>query len=114
MARTTLAPQDLSLAGLNPTYSAVPAAGANNGVTIVNDGNVFLHVKNGNASSTVVTLDATGAVDGVPLTDPTISVPASGELMIGPFGQGAFSGSVAADFSVSTTVTVAAVRLPRA
>jgi hypothetical protein len=113
MARTTIAPQETTLAGLNATMTAAPATGANNGVQFTNDGDTILVVTNGGGSPSVLTLDATGSLAGVALTDTTPSVPAGGTRYFGPFDMQAFGGTVGVDFSVITTVTCAAIRVPR-
>jgi hypothetical protein len=114
MARTAAAAtQDITQAGLNPVMTAAPNAGAGNGITFGSSGNEFLIVTTSGTVATL-TLDATGRIDGVALADPTVTLPATGTRYIGPFGPGAFGGSVGVDFSVITGVTYAVVRLPRA
>lgn len=115
MARTTLTVQSTSLSGLAPTMTTVPGAGANNGVSFPNDGTTVLMVINAGTGATVPTLDAVGSLGGVALTDPTGSV-ANDSIpeFYGPFDRQAFGGTVGVDFSVATSVTVAAIRVPRA
>ena len=76
----TLNVQAVSLAGINPTYGS--AAGG--GDKVSPSERTFLHVKNGSASALTVTLTATAAVRGQTVSNLTVSVPASGERMIGP------------------------------
>ncbi|MFF7991770.1 hypothetical protein ACFZDG_18495 [Kitasatospora xanthocidica] len=108
----TLPTQVISLAGLSPAYSA--AAGGGDKVAMSGD-RTFLHVKNGGGAPVAVTLTATGAVRGQTVTSPTVSVPASGERMIGPLTAdllaGASDGLAAIAYSATTSVTVAAVRI---
>lgn len=113
MARVALTPQATSLAGLTATMTAAPATGANNGISFTNDGDTILRVTNGGAGATVLTLDATGSLGGVGLIDQTPSVPAGATMDFGPFPREAFGSPVGVDFSVITSVTVAAIRVPR-
>lgn len=103
--------QNVARTGLAPTY----AAAAGGGDTFVNDGQTFVHVKNGGGSSVNVTVDSTApATVGLAQSDVVVAVPASGERMIGPFPPNAFddvNGSTAIAYSAVTSVTVAAVRL---
>lgn len=113
--------QDISGSGLEPAYSA--AAGG--GDTIADDGTerTFLHVQNGGGSEITVTVTAQSSslhVDGygtLTRSNLSVAVPASEDRMIGPFPATAFknsSGNVAVGYSDVTSVTVAALRLPRA
>lgn len=111
MPRVAATVQDVTLAGLNPTFTAVPGAGANNGITF-DSANTILIVTTAGTVITL-TLDATGTVDGVALTDSAPAMPATGTRYFGPFGAGAFSGTVGVDFSVTTGGTYAVIRLPR-
>ncbi|MDH6709747.1 hypothetical protein P3T27_006496 [Kitasatospora sp. MAA19] len=107
----TLTPQVVSVVGLTPTYTAAGASGDK-----VSCGErTFIHVKNASASSITVTLTATGSVRGQAVTSPTVSVPASGERMIGPLTADLFAGATdglaAIGYSATATVTVAALRI---
>ncbi|MET8765862.1 hypothetical protein [Streptomyces sp. NPDC004658] len=107
----TLNTQVIALTGLNPTYTAASAGGDK---VAVGDRN-FLHVKNGSASSVTVTLTATASVRGQAVSNLTVSVPASGERMIGPLPadllQNQTDGLCAIGYSASASVTVAALRI---
>lgn len=106
-----LATQTVALAGLNPTYAA--AAGGGDKVEC-GDRN-FLHVKNGAGSPVTVTLTATASVRGQAVGNVTVSVPASGERMIGPLQPDLLQNSTdslcAVGYSSATSVTVASIRL---
>lgn len=106
-----LSTQVIALAGLNPTYANATGGGDK---CEVGD-RVFLHVKNGSASSVTVTLTATAAVRGQSVSNPTVSVPAAGERMIGPLSsdllRNATDGLCAIGYSASASVTVAALRI---
>ncbi|MER6531156.1 hypothetical protein [Streptomyces sp. NPDC001508] len=107
----TLATQAIALAGLNPTYANAAAGGDK---AECGDRN-FLHVKNGSASSVTVTLTATASVRGQAVSNLTVSVPASGERMIGPLQPDLFlsqtDGLCAVGYSAAASVTVAALRI---
>lgn len=113
--------QDISGSGLEPAYTA--AAGG--GDTIADDGTerTFLHVENGGASEITVTVTAQSSslhVEGygtLARANLSVAVPAGEGRMIGPFPPNAFkdsSGNVAVSYSDVTSVTVAALRLPKA
>lgn len=104
--------QKIAKAGVIPTY--VSAAGG--GDTFVNDGETFFHVKNGGTASITVTFDAVGKVQGLSITDLDVTVANASEKMIGPFPRQIFdqgTTGVGVSYSGVTTVTVAAVALPR-
>jgi hypothetical protein len=107
----TLTPQVVALSGLNPTYAAAAAGGDKCPVS----DRTFLHVKNGGGSPITVTLTATAAVRGQTVANLTVSVPASGERMIGPIQPDLFQsptdGLCAIGYSSATSVTVAALRI---
>ena len=107
----TLSTQVVALAGITPTY----ASAASGGDKVAPSERTFLHVKNGGGSPITVTLAATASVRGQTVTSPTVSVPASGEKMIGPLTADLFAGAsdglVAVTYSSNTTVTVAALRI---
>ncbi|MEV5347202.1 hypothetical protein [Streptomyces achromogenes] len=107
----TLGTQVIALAGLNPTYA--PATGGGDKCE-VGDRN-FLHVKNGSGSPVTVTLTATAALRGQAVSNVTVSVPASGERMIGPLAsdllQNQTDGLCSIGYSSATSVTVASLRI---
>lgn len=105
------------LSGLVPAYGAVTA----NGDSFFNDGKTILVVKNGSGSSVTVTIKAlrTQFLDSqlgeVAFADQTYTVAASGERWIGPFKDAIYSngGAVIVAYSSATSVTAAAISLPR-
>lgn len=107
----TLGTQVIALAGLGPTYAA--AAGGGDKCEVGD--RVFLHVKNGGGSPITVTLTSVAAFRGQAVSNVTVSVPASGERMIGPLSsdllQNASDGLCAIGYSSATSVTVAALRI---
>lgn len=106
----TLPMQVVSIGGLSPNYGAAAA-----GDKVKPGDRTWIVVKNGGGSPVTVTLDATGlAPGGLPPTDPTVSVPASGERWIGPIIPDAYRGTdglCAISYSATASVTVAAVRI---
>lgn len=112
-AFAVLTVQDVSLAGLNPSYAAAGAGGD----SFPNDGATFLHVKNGGGGPITVTIDDVGSASPEAAAafdpDPDVSVPAGEERMIGPFPKDRFDATDGTGVNVSysgvTSVTVAAV-----
>jgi len=109
MARTSLAVQFCASTGLLPLYSAANALGH----SVANNGETFLHVKNGAAEAITVTLvsvpDPWGRTGDI-----VVTVGATSEKMIGPISPLLFNqadGTVHVDFSAVTTVTLTAVKL---
>jgi len=109
MARTALTVQEVTLSGLSPTFSAANA----DGNSFANDGDTFLYVKNGGASSITVTIITPAKEQGVDIEDITVTIAASGEKMIGPFPRRLFNytDGVHVDYSAVTSVTVAAIKV---
>lgn len=110
----TLTVQRIVESGLNATYSAAAALGD----TFVNDSSerIFLHVKNGDASSKTITIAPEVSSKSVAgfgtMTKATISVAiaAGQDRFIGPFPRGAF-GNPDIQYSAVTSVTVAVIRV---
>lgn len=107
----TLSPQVIARTGLAPTYGSASAGGDK---TETGERN-FLHVKNGGGSPVTVTLTSAAAYRGQAVSDVTLSVPASGERMIGPLSsellQSATDGLCAIGYSGVTSVTIASIRM---
>lgn len=97
--------QTVQIGGTTPTYN-VPLATEN--INPIDD--LFLHVKNANASPCVVTIvDPGNTPAGSAATNPTVSVPATtGDRMIAlPVSLVNASGLIQVTFSVQTSVSVA-------
>lgn len=77
MARTALAAQKVTEAGLNPAYTAANVDGHS-----VSAGQTILHVKNGGAGSINVTIQTGKTVAGRAIADDVVAVPAGGERLI--------------------------------
>lgn len=102
--------QQVSTAGIAPSYSAVSASD-----TFANDGTVFLHVKNAGGSPDTVTLVSVKTCDQGATHNLTVSVPATtGDRIIGPFETSRFNdpttGLVTVQHSFTTSVTAALLR----
>ena len=110
MANHTLVVQDVARAGLD-------LRAAESTVVVVdtyyfpNDGRTKLYVRNATGSTCVVTIETPGTVDGLAITDRTVSIVTAKEYEIGPFPQGYYSndsGQVKVTFD--QTVGIVAVR----
>jgi hypothetical protein len=113
MARTTIASsQQVVRTGILPAYAAVDQPNGNQFLNI--DQHVFLHIKNGGGTTCTVTIQTPITVDGLAVADLTVAIPTVSERMIGPFPLEYYNqsdGMVYVDYSVGTSVTVAAIRL---
>lgn len=114
MARTDLAAQLITQAGLAPAYEAANADG--NMFTF--GGREYLHVKKGSAAPVTVTIVTPVTVSGRAVPDDTVSVPAGGERLIGDLDpevhvwqSGADRNKVHVDYSAVASVTVGVFRL---
>lgn len=108
MARTALTVQQISRAGILPTY----AAASIDGHSMPIGGNEFFHVKTG-ATGVTCSFAIPGLVDGQTVPAKTVVIGTSTERMIGPFPPGTYgqaSGEVYIDFNQVATVTIAAIR----
>jgi len=112
--------QDVVEGGLAPAYAAADVAGD----ALLNlVGDVFVHVRNGDAAQHTVTVTAQEASHEIPgfgamsKADVQVAIPAGAETFIGPFPRAAFNdagGKVQVSYDGVTAVTVAALRLVRA
>lgn len=110
MPRTSLSIQPTTRDGLAATYSAADAASGND---FANSGAEFLHVKNTGASPVTLTIPTSITIDGLAVTDRTVTIPATtGDLFIGPFDNSFYGadGRVQLDWSGATGVTVAVLK----
>ncbi len=106
----TLTPQEVNLTGLTPTFAAASAGGDD----FVNSGKAVLYVKNGGASAVTVTVDSQTTCNYGFDHDAVVSVPASGERVIGPFPKARFNDAydkVRITYSAVTSVTVAVLEV---
>jgi hypothetical protein len=106
----TLTPQLIVRTGLDPQYTAADVAGDQ----VANDGRIFLHIKNADASAHTVTVaSAATAQQGLAAADLVVSIPASGERMIGGFAPRAWNdaqGNINFTYDAVTSVTIATLR----
>lgn len=108
-----LTKQRLKEDGLTATYAATTAAGD----TFDNTGEEILHVKNGHTAAQSITVETIkdfnfgGSYYGK-LTKPDVvlSVPAGGNVFIGPFPKGGFDSVVNLTYSGVTALTIAVLR----
>jgi hypothetical protein len=111
--------QDISRAGKAVIFPLV-AATATHGNKFLNDGKTIFRIKNGNAAPTTVTINVGKTVDGLALTNPTVTVAATGDGAgldiqdIGPFpiDWNQSDGFMWITMSAVVTVTVGAYRIP--
>jgi len=111
----TIAQQTIVDTGLDPTYAAASAGGD----TFANDGSQqFLHFLNANVGSarqvTITAEVATTDKAGFPtLTVPNIvvSIPLSGEKMIGPIPKQAYGANPAITYDSEADLTVALLKV---
>ncbi len=114
MSRVALTVQqiDRDTNGLAVTY---PAPSSTQLSIPNNDGRMFIRVANTGATTQTVTVQTPGTVAGLDVAEYVATIPpTSGIQYIGAFPPSAFNqsdGSVYVDLSVSTTLTVACMRL---
>jgi hypothetical protein len=105
-----LNPQTISLSGTTITF----ANASGSGDQFPNTGRELLLVRNSGTSAITVTVTAQGRYRGVPFSNVTFSVPASGgEVIAGPFPPEVFndtSGRTSVGYSAVTSVTVAVLQ----
>jgi hypothetical protein len=115
MARTTVPVVDLTMAGISVGSGTGETDGdVANGMDFVNDGNVFLHVRNTDATSKNVGLKCPLLIDGNAVADFTSAVSSGAEELIGPFPVSVMqqsNGRVNFDVN-STLLKIKAYRLP--
>lgn len=105
----TLSRESVTFSGLNATYNAVSASDQ-----FSNNGQTFIHVKNGGASADTVTITTPKTVGGLAVADAGGSVPAGEDRFFGPFDRGLFNDGddlVTVTHSYTTTVTMAIITL---
>lgn len=106
MAKLTV--QQVSLSGIDPTFSAADVAGD----TFTNYGKSILVVKNGDTTAKTVTI-ASNVCSYGHNHDVVVSVPAGEERQIGNFSQDRFNNDgfeVSVSYDSVTSLTVAAIK----
>ena len=106
----TLTVQNISLAGITPSYASAAAGGDE----FVNTGDTLFQIKNGGSEITL-TIETPAKIEGIYIAEITVTIPATtGDKMVGPFDPAIFNqstGRVAVTYSGVTTVTVGAFKL---
>lgn len=104
--------QTIKAAGITPAYAAATAGGDK---VSLSSATTWLHVKNGSASPVVVTVTTqNNAYKGLVVPDRTVTVPATGEQMVGPLDAQLHSdinGQASIGYSAVASVTVGAFRI---
>jgi hypothetical protein len=114
MARAELTPQQVTVAGLNPSFAAAVEDG-----DVFDPGAVLLWVENASASPVTVTVPTPLTVGGLAVAEAGGSVPAGEFRLFGPFPRSVFGqavgetdeGKVYVDYSDVTSVTRALIKL---
>lgn len=118
---TTISVQSISDAGINYTMEAAAST-----MQFANDGNTLLIIVNGDTGTPTCTITAQDTTVNKPgfnpitISNKVVTLPATGtnggREIIGPFGQTQYndsSGLVQIAFSGTTSLTVAAIKVPR-
>lgn len=84
MADVTIAPTDVSRAGINVTDNDTTVAASNN-YYVANNGKVILLVSNAGGSNTFTVVTPNAAFDSLAVTDLALTLTASKLYAIGPF-----------------------------
>lgn len=104
--------QTIKAGGITPAYTAASAGGDKVSLSAAN---TWLHVKNGGASSITVTVTTqSNSYKGLTVPDRTVTVPATGEQMIGPLDPALHADinvQASIGYSATTSVTIGAFRL---
>lgn len=102
--------EDVTPAGLGPTYASASAGGD----SFANDGNTILHVKNGDTVVHTVTIVSAKTCNQGFQHNLSVSVGAGADTMIGPFAMDRFNndqGQTAITYDGVTLLTVAALAI---
>ena len=105
-----LSVQQIDIDGLDPSFPGADVGGD----SFLNDGDTVLYVKNDDSAEHTVTLEIQKSVDFGSLTNPTVTVPAGEERIIGPFNREWFNDSdkyAHVSYDAVTSVTVAALKV---
>lgn len=107
----TLTAQQIDTSGIAPSYAAADVAGD----VFAHAADVFVHIKNGDASShTASVVSQFTDSPGISAANLDITVPAGEERMFGPFNGRVFAnsdGNVEITYDDVTSVTVAVLKL---
>lgn len=102
--------QRMTLSGLQPTYSSAAAGGD----TAPVGSDVFIHVKNGDASAHTVTVATPGTVGDLAIADAAQAIDAGEEAFIPMRAtyRNAATGRASITYDAVTSVTIAVLQLP--
>jgi len=92
--------------GIEPTFETASEAGD----AFLNDGKVWIHVKNGAAALDPITIITQQTIDGEAVDDKTVTISASTQQVIGPFPPEIYNdgdGLVQLTYSKHEEVTIA-------
>ena len=118
-ARTRIDSQQLPESG--QSFSGTGAvtfssADATNGNSCYNNGRKLILARNGDSSSTTITIlgrtDENGRSANVTLTVPAFATPQSGNAIGGPYPEHLFGSDLNIDYSSGTALKIAIVELP--
>lgn len=106
----TVSVQQITTAGVAPTYSAASAGGDK----IIPGSSTFLHVKNSDTVAHDCTIVTPATVDGLAVADRVVSVPNGGERLIyvpATFYRNPADGLASITWTVTTGMTFAALKV---
>lgn len=109
-----LVTQDVTRAGLTPAFTACSGGGDK----FIPDNDVYVELVNGSGGALTATFATPGNVDGEPIADRAVSVPAGGRKKIGPFPKNIFAdnadgGKCAITYSGVTSLTIGVFQVQR-
>lgn len=112
MAETPIVIQEISRSGLEETYVAAAQDIYNNGMSFPNSGKEFIRIKQG-VGARVLTIVNPTTVDGLPVADRAVTIPASKNYMIGPFPKSYndADGLIHLTFDALTNTSIAVIRM---
>lgn len=110
----TLVTQVITESGLSPSFTAASSGGDSYSPS----SNTALYFKNGSGAPITVTVVTTASLYGQPISNVGVIVPASGEVIAGPFDPGMVqqpnSSLANLTYSGVTNLTVAVIECPSA
>jgi hypothetical protein len=111
MARQSLDIQRIVIDGTEPTYTGA----ITDGHMIEWKERMFVHIFNDDTASKTITIPVPQTISGLSVEDKTVSIPASTDMLIGPFLERQTyrqdDGTVYIDYSATTLVTIAALEI---
>jgi hypothetical protein len=114
MPRTEIPVQTISRAGVVPP-AQTDSDEANGMVIVHNDGRIYVEIESTDAGSQTVGFAIPGLVDGEPVDDKTVTVPAGEIRVAGPWPRRTYNqsdGSLNINPSIDDTLKLRAFKLP--